>query len=225
MSQPSIGALHTWRRHETRVLGVFSAALNVLRVEPDLPAGEDPLNRKLYFAVQRENVRLCRKGEGMPSPVTYEACNQPDVDDVTRAEREKKRPDFQWGFVNLQEPDDDRASMFYTVECKRLRSPERPDWVFNENYVRHGVARFVDVNHGYAKSAVSAAMVGYVQDMCFQAILGEVNGHASAAALPTLGLSGRAWQKEGVSRLDQQLRRRSSMVSPLDLRHLWVDLR
>ncbi len=225
MSQPSISKLQTWRRHETVVLGVFSQALSDLRQQPDLPSGEDPLNRRLYFAVQRTNVGLCRSGNGIPAPVVYEACNQPDLDDESRATREKKRPDFQWGFVNLQEPDDDRASMFYTVECKRLRSPERADWVFNENYVNNGVARFVEAGHGYAKSADSAAMVGYVQDMSLKGILAEVNASASPKSLPALTLGSGGWQRKGVSRLDQQLNRRSPMVSPLDLRHLWVDLR
>jgi len=161
----------------------------------------------------------------MPAPVVYEACNQPDLDDETRAAREKKRPDFQWGFINLQEPDDDRACMFYTVECKRLRSPERADWVFNENYVNNGVARFAEADHGYAKSTDSAAMVGYVQDMSLKDILAEVNASASARSLPALTLGSAGWQETGVSRLDQRLTRRCPMVSPFDLRHLWVGLR
>lgn len=225
MSQPSISALRTWRRHEARVLKAFSLALNTLRQEPDLPTGEDPLNRRLYFAVQRENVSLCRKDQGILSPLVYEACNQPESDDPTRAAREKKRPDFQWGFVNLQEPDDDRASMFYTIECKRLRSPERSDWVFNKNYVRHGVVRFVDEAHGYANNNSSAAMVGYIQGMNCQDILDEVNRNATGAGLSSLDLGPSGWQDKGVTRLDQRLHRPGSMASPFDLRHLWVDLR
>ncbi len=120
MKQPSIPALQTWHEHEQRVLEIVCQALVELRKAQSLPEDEPALNRKLHFCMRQVNARLWREGRGVPCPPVWEGQNQPLVDDETRAVREDKRPDFQCGFVNLQETDDDRASMFYTIECKRL---------------------------------------------------------------------------------------------------------
>jgi hypothetical protein len=170
------------------------------------------------------NVRLLRQGRGVQSPFVWEAQNQPLIDDETRAAREDKRPDFQCGFVNLQEDDDDRASMFYTIECKRLGQPANR-WILNVNYVDNGVLRFVTEDHGYGKATLSGAMVGYVQSMELADILTEVNAAARKQSLPPIALSGDGWQKNSVTRLNHRLARPRSLLSPFDLRHLWVDIR
>ncbi len=224
MKQPSLSALASWEEHEHRVLEVVGLALADLQATERLPTGEPALNRELHFCLRRVNVRLLRQGRGVQSTFVWEAQNQPLIDDEMGAVREDKRPDFQCGFVNLQEGDDDRASMFYTIECKRLGRPANR-WIFNVNYVEKGVVRFVTEEHGYGKATPSGAMLGYVQSMELDDILAEVNAAAEKRLLPPIILSGGGWRQNGVSRLDHRLTRPASMLSPFDLRHLWVDIR
>jgi len=224
MKQPSIPALRTWHEHERRVLEVVCLALADLQAAEQLPTDEPALNRELHFCLRRVNVRLQRQGRGVQSPFVWEAQNQPLIDDETRADREHKRPDFQCGFVNLQEGDDDRASMFYTLECKRLGRPANR-WILNVNYVENGVLRFVTEKHGYGKATPSGAMVGYVQSMPFAQIIAEVNAAANERSLPSIALDDDAWSEDGVTRLAHRLTRPASLLSPFDLRHIWVDLR
>lgn len=224
MKQPSIPALRTWHEHEQRVLEVVCLALADLQTVEQLPTGEPALNRELHFCLRRVNVRLQRQGRGVQSPFVWEAQNQPLIDDETRAAREDKRPDFQCGFVNLQEGDDDRASMFYTIECKRLGRPANR-WVFNVNYVEKGVVRFVTEEHGYGKATPSGAMVGYVQSMELDDVLGEVNAASKRSSLPPIVRADTAWQENAVTRLGHALTRPSSLLSLFDLHHLWVDIR
>lgn len=224
MKQPSIPALRMWYKHERRVLEIVCQALAELRQVQLLTEDEPALNRELHFCLRRVNARLHRQGRGLASPPIWEGQNQPLVDDQTRAARENKRPDFQWGFVNLQETDDDRASMLYTIECKRLgKAASR--WILNVNYVENGVVRFVVEEHGYGKAARSGAMVGYVQSMPFAQILAEVNVAANERLLPPIALDDDTWSEGGVTRLGHRLTRPASLLSPFDLRHIWVDLR
>jgi len=224
MKQPSIPALRTWHAHEQRVLEVVCLALADLQAAERLPTDEPALNRELHSCLCRVNVRLLRQGRGVLSPFVWEAQNQPLIDDEMGAVREDKRPDFQCGFVNLQEGDDDRASMFYTIECKRLGRPANR-WVFNANYVEKGIVRFVTEEHGYGKATPSGAMVGYVQSMELNDILGEVNAAVEKRSLPAIVLARSGWHENPVARLDHTLTRPVSLLSPFDLRHLWVDIR
>ncbi len=224
MKQPSIAALRTWCEHEKRVLELVCQALVELRLKPSLPEDEPGLNRALHFSLRRVNARLSRLGRGVSAPPVWEAQNQPLIDDETRAPREDKRPDFQCGFVNLQESDDDRASMFYTIECKRLGRPASR-WIFNVNYVENGVLRFTTEEHGYGKATSSGVMIGYLQNMEPDDVLGEVNAAGEGRSLPPIILSDGGWGRDGVSRLNHTLTRPARLHSPFDLRHLWLDIR
>lgn len=224
MKQPSLSALASWEDHEQRVLEVVGLALADLQTAEPLPTQEPALNRELHFSLRRVNVRLLRQGRGVQSPFVWEAQNQPLIDDEMRAAREDMRPDFQCGFVNLQEGDDDRASMFFTIECKRLGT-QVGRWILNVNYVEKGVVRFVTEEHGYGKATPSGAMVGYVQSLEFDDVLAEVNVAIQRRSLPLIVLAVPGWKARAVTRLDHRLIRPESLVSPFDLRHLWVDLR
>ncbi|MFH1748242.1 MAG: hypothetical protein ABIG44_14500 [Planctomycetota bacterium] len=224
MRRPSIAALRTWHEHEKRVLEVVCLALADLQAAKQLPTDEPALNLALHHCLRRANVRLRRQDRDVQSLFVWEAQNQPLIDDETRAARKDKRPDFQNGFVNLQESDDDRASMFYTIECKRLGS-RVGQWVLNVNYVKEGVLRFVTEEHGYGKATPSGAMIGYVQSMELDDILGEVNVAGEKLSLPPIVLTCGGWRQNDVSRLGHMLPRPASLQSPFNLRHLWVDLR
>ena len=153
----------------------------------------------------------------------YEASNQPDEEDPEQAPRERKRPDFQFGYIDHHDPNPSASAKQYVVECKRLGDSGRSDWILNENYINHGVIRFRDIAFGYAKSQPSAAMIGYMQNMTPQSILGEVNKVACRNALPELCLSKQGWLRKDVSQLEHRFDRPVT-PSPFMLKHLWLDL-
>ncbi|HIJ72528.1 MAG TPA: hypothetical protein HPP83_00355 [Candidatus Hydrogenedentes bacterium] len=224
MTRPRIPSQNQWENHERRVLKVFARALELLRDGDEFDVPEDKLNRRLLSCVRSANYQLNERGEGLESPVIYEANNQPDADDEQRAKREDKRPDFQWGFIDHSEEDPQRQDKFYVIECKRLGAPVRRSWVFNENYVGKGIIRFVQAGYGYGKSAPSGAMVGYIRNTLAADILSEVNRHATRAGLQKLVVTGDSKGEKDISRLDQRLDRPEVLPTPFLLRHLWVDL-
>ena len=114
--------------------------------------------------------------------------------------------------------------VLYVIECKRLGKPERLSWIFNNNYTRHGIARFRDASHAYAKGCASAAMIGYVQSMDLKDVLREVNSAAKAAGFPEI-LPPKEWKRACVVRLGRQTFRRDFSLDPFRLHHVWVDLR
>ena len=219
-----LSALGSWRKHEQRVLEVFRLALDDLLATSGVPESENEVNRRLCFCVRRANRRLLDIGKGIPWPIVYECRNQPLGNDVERAAREDKRPDFLWGFVDLQETNWARADMFFAIECKRLGERTSPKWVLNENYVAHGIVRFSQPAHGYGAGTPSGAMVGYVQSMDPIDVLAAVNASCACRGLPHLRLSCRGWQAAGISSL-QHAFSRTFDVSPFTLHHLWADLR
>ena len=225
MKSPRISGRQVWRNHERRVLGIVKRALDLLRSQDGLDVCEDTLNRRLLFCIRNANAELAKHNEGIDCPITYEGQNQPDADDKDRAARESKRPDFQWGFTDRTEDDPLRQDKFYVIECKRLGEPVRKEWVFNRNYVEHGILRFVRAKHGYGRSAPSGAMIGYIRSMSSGDILDEVNLHAKSVSGSTIKLSYRGWVEKGVSRLNQELDRPEVPPTPFELRHLWADLR
>ena len=75
------------------------------------------------------------------------------------------------------------------------------------------------------KGCESAAMIGYVQDMDPDATLTDVNKFATPRKLPSLKKAAAGWVAKSVTRLDQDPVNRNFDTNPLNLRHLWVDLR
>jgi len=217
---PSLLSRNLWAKRTARFLAILERALRLLATEPELACGEIGLNRRLYWRLLEATREL------YPSevPPLCECCNQPDPDDQARAKRENKRPDFQWSYADRFESDPHRSSKQFVVECKRLGSPPRSDWVLNVNYVEHGVWRFVASDSGYAKGFSSAAMVGYWQDMAADDILREVNEAASKRGVSGLNLSQEGWRSCGVSKLDHRCER-PFPISPVLIHHLWADLR
>lgn len=209
-----------WAAREAKCLSIIDHALSLLRDENDLPETEIELNRRLYFCLLAASRELYPGDE--IAPVT-ECNNQPDPDDEARAKREQKRPDFQWIFLDRYEPDPQRSSRQFVVECKRLGKPSRADWVLNLNYGNHGITRFRDPEWAYAKLMQSGAMIGYWQSMDGKDVLLEVNGGCKTNSLPDLILVG-AWNPRRTSRLKHILER-SFEVSPFRLHHVWIDLR
>jgi hypothetical protein len=189
MSQPRISRLGIWERHEKRVIEVLLVALSILQSKVGIGQSEVDLNRELYFCLLEANRQQWTMGKGFDHPPVGEGKNPPCPDDEQRARRESKIPDFLWSLIDHTEPDPKRSAHHFIIECKRLGKKPRADWVLNENYVQHGILRFITVEHGYAKGENSGAMVGYLQSMDFDNILNEVNISATAVSILPLSKS------------------------------------
>lgn len=227
MKVPRIpSARQLWARHEELILEVLDEALLSLRQSSILPASEDEISREFYFCLRAANVILLKKGRGLRTIPCWQGQNQPlsNSKKSLKHDRENKRPDFQWQLYDDLENRPDLVFRHFTIECKRLGLPSR-SWVFNENYVREGVLRFIKEDYGYGDGTESGAMIGYVQSMALEDILAEVNTCATMESVSCLILSKSGWKKGGVSRLDHTLVRPKVLPTRFDLRHLWVDLR
>lgn len=211
-----------WKKQQTHYVCAFLRALQLLQEFPSLPNEEVALNRTLYFCLLKANREL--DPEGLYPPPVTECCNQPDPDDSARTARENKRPDFQWGFTDPHEPDYQRSSKQFVVECKRIGVPPRSDWILNENYVEYGLRRFVDPSWGYAKGSPAAAMIGYWQSMDGEALLLEINSAAERRGLEHIALAISGWKIAAITVLGHVVLR-SFAISPFRLDHFWVDLR
>lgn len=224
MGQPLLSHLNVWNQHERRVLAVLKEALSLLCAQTNLQRSEVELNRRLYFCLLTANAKLWRANSGgFDHPPVSEGKNQPDPDDSKRAIREYKIPDFQWSFIDHAAEDPRRGAHYFIIECKRLGSPPRSDWILNQNYVQHGIMRLVRPEHGYAKNEPSGAMVGYLESMDPDDILTDVNEAAANAAVGAIPYPQGGWQIDGISHLEHQVARLPEPM--LTLRHLWVDLR
>ena len=195
-------------------------ALAILLEDQGIPETEVELNRRLYLCLLAASRELYPGNEIAP---IMECNNQPDPDDEARSTREQKRPDFQWIWLDRYESDPYRSSKQFVVECKRLGKSSRADWVFNLNYVNHGIARFRDPKWAYAQRFPSGAMVGYWQSLDADAVLDEVNAEARKNTFSDLVIIG-AWNPRAVSRLKHVFDRPFDVL-PFRLHHLWIDLR
>jgi hypothetical protein len=217
---PRIHSRQLWQTREAKCLAIIDRALSLFRQQHSFPDSEIELNRIFYFCLITASRDLYPDDEIAP---VIECCNQPDPDDGARARREQKRPDFQWVYLDRYESDPQKSSRQFVVECKRLGTPPRSDWVLNLNYIEHGIARFRHPDWAYAKRAGSGAMIGYIQSMTPPAILVAVNDECRDKTLTDLALTN-AWVPAGTTRLEHTFER-SFEISPIRLHHFWIDLR
>ena len=227
MTRPRLSKIDSWANYETRVLKVIVLALEILRrKETSLTKkNEDELNYELYFCMLEAVRKLGGADSGMDSPPAYECTNQPLEDEDHLDVARKKRPDFQWGYIDHSESDPRKSAKHYYVECKRLGTPIRSDWVFNQNYILYGVLRFVKREWEYGRASSSGTMIGYIQSMKVEDVLAEVNKEASKRKISAIELSREGWKKNGVSRLDHEFERPRVVPTPFKLRHFWLDIR
>lgn len=226
MTRPRLSKIDSWSNYEIRILKVLKLALEILRCEEaDLTKeNEDNLNYKLYFCMLDAVRELGGEDSGINSPPAYECTNQPLEDEEYLDIARKKRPDFQWGYIDHLAPPRKSAKHYY-IECKRLGTPTRTDWIFNQNYISNGVLRFVKREWNYGRGSSSGTMIGYIQSMVVSNILDEVNKEAYSCGITAITLSSGGWKKSGVSRLDHEFDRTEIHPTPFKLRHLWLDLR
>lgn len=208
----------TWESWERNILEIFSMALRELIALKPLPEKEDDLNRKLAVIVRKCRKEWCkandRELQGHP---IYHAKGQPEPSDASKQPGENKEPEFTWGFTDYLNDVDKN----YHVECKRLREKK---YHYCSEYVKNGMRRFVEKEWSYGLGCESGLMIGYIQGMAFKDILQWVNHYTEKHSFPVLERKGR-WNKNDVSRLENELNRLAVPLSPFKLVHLWADLR
>lgn len=223
MAGPRLKAAITWPKYEKAVLAVFTEALRRLARRSNLPQGEEPINFELYWLCRKVHYEQMQAKSTIPFFIDFDSTNQPEPDDVADSRRLKKRPDFACKLTNEQAPDEFSSQIVFSLECKRLGQAE-PNWVLNENYSEYGMLRFMQADHSYAKGCSSAIMIGYVQNMEPDDVLTDVNRHAGTRNIPSLFRAAASWAAKDVTYLSNRLAR-DFTAEPLDMSHLWVDLR
>ena len=216
-----------WQRHEELILGVFIRALKMLRLERNLPDAENRINETLYLKAKRAYFKLPLIQRPAFFGLFLEPQNQPQTEDDVGEEFLLKKPDLKWRLENKSDPNPAMAIRDYDIECKRLGKPLRRDRVLNEDYVRNGILRFLNVKHSYGKGMTFGAMIGYVQSMEFKDILKEVNQcitQIQTHKIPLIKFSAKKNSTE-IIETAQKLYRTEISSSSFNLRHIWVDLR
>ncbi len=205
---------------------VLVLSLELLVSEKDLPEAENRINELLLIIIKRVWKKLPNDKKPIWA-LCLESQNQPQETGDVGAEWVRKKPDFQWQYVDHTDSTE-RGFKSYTIECKRLGRPLNKNRILNSEYIEKGVRRFVISGHSYAKGSWSGAMLGYVQNMNLLSILKDVNEcimNDSHANFPNFEFPKDSFGDKGVARTSQRLVRIHVSPSPFDLRHLWVDLR
>ncbi|MEE4356904.1 MAG: hypothetical protein V2I97_10570 [Desulfococcaceae bacterium] len=204
---------------------------------PDKRSIEDKISTVLnwYFIKATRELRRKRQNGKRRGPVTFpksQISKSPDPYDrsAVSVERERKIPDFKWGFADHTAYDAQeypfKGDRDFDIECKRLGNPTSQSWKLNKQYVKDGIRRFVTNEHRYGEDESSGAMIGYIENMEFDSILNEVNAAITAnpELIPLLSAPSEGWKKKAVSHLFHDLER-PFPVSPFHLWHFWIDLR
>ena len=212
--QPQLSSIDFWQDHERLCNQLLRDALGMLE-DSLINANENDLNRLLYRAIIRASHAIAQDEEHIP-PVVYEGRNPPDGTDQERADREFKIPDFYWAYIDPMAKDPNDAAKQFVVECKRLADPVAR---YAEEYVRSGIARFINLGHGYGKGMKSGAMVGYLQEVLIDDALKEVNRVAYGDAISTLVATSRTGE-DGAEFCHEVIR--PFPASPYRLTHIWT---
>ncbi|GBG55903.1 hypothetical protein SPFL3102_02842 [Sporomusaceae bacterium FL31] len=214
----SIYRLNTRRRHEQVILSVLRDALtNLIALKKfDEDSYEDDITVELINEIHKELMPV-----ETSFTVVFDCKNQPIPGQPRDLEREKKRPDIQFQWVNHEAQSYMERQSEYIVECKRLRSGK----TWNKDYVKKGIKRFIHAEHGYAKGSESAAMIGYIQNSEPDSILNDVNCTLEEVSHPPLVKSQENWIARGVARLYHSVYRTEILPCNFTLNHLWADMR
>ena len=212
--QPQLSSIDLWNDHERICKELLWEALATLDDKP-VDADEPVLNRHLYRAIIRVSYCAAQSGEHIP-PVVPEGRNPPAPSDQERAEREFKIPDFYWAYIDPLANDPNDASKQFVVECKRLTNPIAR---YTREYVKSGIARFINVGHGYGKGMKSGAMVGYLQEVLLDEALSEVNNVTNRDAITALTVRSRNGEADAECHHDLV---RPIPMSPFHLTHVWA---
>ena len=208
-----MSSIDLWADHERLCTELLRQALESLADESP-HANENDLNRDLYRAINRLSHKAAQSGEHVP-PVVPEGRNPPASTDLERAKREFKIPDFYWAYIDPLVDDPDDASKQFVVECKRLTNPSSH---YMKEYVDSGIARFINLGHGYGMGMKSGAIAGYLQEVLLDDALIRVSATVQSHAIAPLVQTQR--HGEAGAEFDHNVLR-SFPASPFRLIHIW----
>lgn len=222
MDQPSIFRRNLWDEQQKRLIEFLGLALGRLAEGDPLPKGEEEITRRLATFCEAVNYELAKEGRELFNPPQWEAKDVRQYMDTAIPVNMAKKPDCQYVFYDSQASRESfRKSL--TIECKRLgRSAGSPQ--LNQDYVKHGICRFLCATHGYGRSAPCGIMIGYVQNMDLDAVLVEVNAECVRNRISQLVLFAAGWQEGLTSHLEHSFDR-AFPITPFTLRHMWADVR
>ena len=208
-----------WESIEKSIFEVISLAIDKFIEKDDFPLKENQLNRNFYFCLVSANCQLRKQNKGLESPPFYEGNIQPSPDDKQQALRELKRPDFQWSISDTSESPE-RSSKQFVLECKRLGKPSSRNWIFNKNHVQDGIKRFIDDKYGYGDGVKSSAMLGYIQNMCVNTILSEVNREVKSIQQPLIS---NQIEYPNHTRMSHKITK-NFPLNTIELKHIWIEI-
>lgn len=212
--RPTFTSVDLWRREHDLIIDTLRRALVLLLTKRQPNAGENDLNRLLYYCLSEARGAMKRGGVATTShtPI-FDARHSPDPStDDTPAEF--KRPDIRYEWYDDLNEDE---VLGVHIECKRLEPKSNAGWEFIRHYVEDGVVRFIDENFHYGRKSPAGVMVGYVSGMSQNDALSAVNGAIStngkiAPQLVALSSSGEY----------EHTLTRSFPVTSFRLGHFWV---
>ncbi|GHT30202.1 hypothetical protein FACS18942_11150 [Planctomycetales bacterium] len=210
-----------WEKHVQIYCQVFRQALIALSKKSKLGKDELILSRQLYDLVRRECYNYS-------SEIAYPICEVPIVPEIESNDsiklKKSGRPDFSCRFKNTTATFYKESERDFHIECKCLGTPNSKSWIFNKNYVNHGIIRFDQRASCYGEDVSYGMMIGYMLSMTLDDICAEVNAElkknkpffpAISFTLPITPLF--------ESR--QALKRTFIKPTEFTLFHFWVDLR
>ncbi|WP_164020210.1 hypothetical protein [Pyxidicoccus trucidator] len=180
------------------------------------------MTRELWFKITTARREL--DPEGRFSHPVPQADNLPDPDATEVQSHEFKKPDFQWIHDDDSEADERYIQKSFAIECKRLGAPTKSRWRLNEQYVVGGMNRFRDPRWKYGRGMAEGAMIGFIQNMEFEAISSAIDSDSKRIGFDRISRDPRGWQERSVSRLGNSFRREFP-ITPFRLFHLWLDIR
>lgn len=158
-----------WKKHVELYTDIFRQALIALSTLQKYEKNEPAISRKLKYLLEKECFKRGKE-------IAYPICEVPIMPEIEDDDEFKKsgRPDFSCRLKDHYASSYRNSELDFHVECKCLGTPKRKDWVFNENYVNHGILRFDQADKRYGENVSHGLMIGYVLSMSPDEICNEV---------------------------------------------------
>jgi hypothetical protein len=160
-----------WKKHVELYTDIFRQALIALSMLPKHGKKEPSISRQLNDLVRMECFKRGKE-------ISYPICEVPIIQEIEDGDidelKKSGRPDFTCRLKNQAAASYRKSELDFHIECKCLGHPKRNNWVFNKNYVNHGILRFDQEDKIYGKNVSHGMMIGYILSMNPDEICTEV---------------------------------------------------
>ena len=160
-----------WKRHVENYTEVFRQALLSLLGEKQIDKNEIAISRRLNYLVQKKCFEF---NKDLIFPI-FDTSIISESDNENDDQKKSGRPDFSCRLKNHHATSHEESEIDFHVECKCLGFSKNSSWIYNENYVNHGIMRFDHEDKRYGENTSDGLMVGYVLSMSPEDICREVN--------------------------------------------------